>query len=65
MQSSGWAAWGIEDLLRESAADVLVLTANNRLARTVTAQLADTLTESIHRIAAHTTLVGVVKRLGI
>jgi len=45
MSSNGWAAWGIEDLLRESAADVLVLTANNRLTRTVTAQLADTLSD--------------------
>jgi probable DNA repair protein len=45
MPTVQWARWGIEDLLRGPAAEVLVLTANNRLTRTVTAQLADTLTD--------------------
>jgi len=45
MASIDWVRWGIDDLLVGPAADVLVLTANNRLTRTVTAQLADTLTD--------------------
>ena len=37
--------WRIEDLRQQKAAEVLVLTANNRLTRTITSQLADTLTD--------------------
>jgi len=35
----------VEDLRGQTATDVMVLTANNRLTRTITAQLADTLSE--------------------
>jgi probable DNA repair protein len=45
MPTIDWVRWSINDLLLGPAADVLVLTANNRLTRTVTAQLADTLTD--------------------
>lgn len=43
MPTIEWVRWGIDDLLGRPAAATLVLTANNRLTRTVTAQLADTL----------------------
>ena len=45
MPAIDWAHWDINDLLSRPADEVLVLTANNRLSRTVTAQLADTLTD--------------------
>ena len=45
MPAIDWARWGVGDLLIGPAVEVLVLTANNRLTRTVTAQLADKLTD--------------------
>ncbi len=45
MKPGQWPTWRIDDLRQQKAADVLVLTANNRLTRTITSQLAQTLTD--------------------
>lgn len=45
MTTGTWLEWRVEDLRGQTATDVMVLTANNRLTRTITAQLADTLSE--------------------